>query len=156
MSTYYKKIDGKNYDRAMLEKAEKSVTGKGDGRISLADARNLIKLIKDGGRITDIEKRTLAYILEKYHFTETAIKYLEKALSEALIPETDDLKDKQTEESENKKGAAQTFGFFSKKMAVLISLLIIIILNDSRIRILKLWFYSNTANIILNILDFSG
>ena len=128
MSSYYKKIDGKNYDRAMLEKAENSVKGKGDGRISLADARNLIKLIKDGGRITDIEKRTLAYILENYHFTDTAIKYLEKTLTEVLTPESEKTADKETEKPDNKKTAAQTFGFFSKKMAILISLLIIIIL----------------------------
>jgi nucleoid-associated protein YgaU len=104
MSAYYKKIDGKNYDRAMLEKAENSVKGRGDGRISLADARNLIKLIKDGGRITEIEKRTLSYILENFTFTDTAIKYVEKALSESLpvqeISETgssfDSIKEKQT------------------------------------------------------------
>ena len=81
MSTYYKRIDGKNYDKAMLDIAEESVTGKGDGRISLADSRSIVKLIKDGGKITDIEKRTLNYILEKYKFTETALKHIEKSLS---------------------------------------------------------------------------
>jgi nucleoid-associated protein YgaU len=84
MSAYYKKIDGINYDKAMLENAENSIKGKGDGRISLKDARNLIKLIKDGGRITDIEKKTLSYILENYNFTETALKYIEKTLSDSL------------------------------------------------------------------------
>ncbi len=84
MSSYYKKIDGKSYDRAMLDIAKKSVEGRGDGRISLADARSIIKQIKDGGRITDIEKRTLSYILEKYKLTETAIKHIEKSLSDEL------------------------------------------------------------------------
>ena len=51
----------------------------------LADTRNIIKLIKDGGRITEIEKRTLSYILENYNFTDTAIKYIEKTLSESLL-----------------------------------------------------------------------
>lgn len=84
MSTYYKKIDGKNYDKAMLDIAGKSIKGKGDGRISLADARNIVKQISDGGKITDIEKRTLNYILEKYTLTETALKHIEKSLSDNL------------------------------------------------------------------------
>jgi len=84
MSSYYKKIDGKSYDKAMLDMASRSVEGKGDGRISLADARNMIKLIKDGGKITDIEKRTLNYILENYKFTETALKHVEKSLSDTM------------------------------------------------------------------------
>jgi nucleoid-associated protein YgaU len=87
MSSYYKKINGKNYDRAMLDIAEGSVQGKGDGRISLADARSMIKLIKDGGKITDIESRSLNYILENYKLTETALKHIEKTLSENLAPE---------------------------------------------------------------------
>ncbi len=84
MSSYYKKIGGKNYDRAMLDIAEGSVAGKGDGRISLADSRYIVKQIKDGGKITDIEKRTLSYILENFKLTETALKHIEKSLSDNL------------------------------------------------------------------------
>jgi len=84
MSSYYKKINGKNYDKSMLDIAAKSVKGKGDGRISLADARNIVKAITDGGKITDIEKRTLNYILEKYKLTETALKHIEKSLSDNM------------------------------------------------------------------------
>ena len=89
MSSYYKKINGQNYDRAMLEVADRSVAGKGDGRISLADSKAIIKKAKDGGRITEIELRTLNYILEKYHLTEPALKYIEESLSDELV-----LKDK--------------------------------------------------------------
>lgn len=124
MSTYYKKIEGKNYDRAMLEKAENSIKGKGDGRISLTDARNLIKLIRDGGRITDIEKRTLAYILENYNFTDTAIKYIEKTLSEALIPDSGNVAETHIEEKENKKSAISSI---SKKTVIIISLILLLI-----------------------------
>lgn len=81
MSAYYKKIDGKNYDKAMLDIADKSIGGKGDGRISLSDAKIIIKAVKDGGKITDIEKRTLNYILKKYKMTETALKHIEKCLN---------------------------------------------------------------------------
>jgi len=48
----------------------------------------MIKLIKDGGKITDIESRSLNYILENYKLTETALKHIEKSLSKNLVPET--------------------------------------------------------------------
>ena len=32
-NSYYKNVDGKNYDREMLEIADESVAGIGDGRI---------------------------------------------------------------------------------------------------------------------------
>jgi len=81
MASYYKTIDGKNYDKAILDMAKSSVTGQGDGRISLNDAKKIVRLIKDGGKITDAEKRSLKYILEKYKFTESAIDLIEKTLS---------------------------------------------------------------------------
>jgi len=95
MSSYYKKINGKSYDRAMLDVADKGITGKGDGRISLNDAKAIFKKAQDGGKITDIELRTLNYILENYRFTEPALKYIEESLSDSLI-----LKDKKTSEPE--------------------------------------------------------
>jgi hypothetical protein len=70
--TYYKIINGKKYDRQMLEIAEEATAGKGDGRISLADAKRLITAVLDGGRYTDIEKETMAYIRENYRFTDEA------------------------------------------------------------------------------------
>ena len=70
--TYYKVIDGKKYDKNMLEIAEASASGKGDGRISLADARLLIAAVTDGGRYTDVEKDTMAHIRETFKFTEEA------------------------------------------------------------------------------------
>lgn len=87
MSSYYKRINGRNYDKAMLDVAGKSVKGKGDGRISLADSRNIVKQITDGGKVTDIEKRTLNYILENYTLTETALKHIEKSMADFLEPE---------------------------------------------------------------------
>ena len=89
MSSYYKKINGKNYDKAMLDVADKSIAGKGDGRVSLSDAKAIFKKAADGGKITDIELSTLNYILEKYKFTEPALKYIEASLADNLV-----LKDK--------------------------------------------------------------
>jgi hypothetical protein len=70
--SYYKVINGVQYDREMLAIADKATEGKGDGRISVDDARQLIKAVTDGGRYTDIEKTTMSYIRDNYKFTDEA------------------------------------------------------------------------------------
>ena len=70
--SYYKVIDGKKFDREMMEIAEKATAGQGDGRISLDDAKKLIEAVKDGGRYTDVEKDTMAHIRDNYKFTDEA------------------------------------------------------------------------------------
>ncbi len=71
-STYYIVIDGKQYDRKLIEIADKSVQGKGDGRISMEDAQELLAAVKDGNGYTDIEKATMEYIRDHYKFTDAA------------------------------------------------------------------------------------
>ncbi|MEO1714614.1 MAG: hypothetical protein AAFU60_14885, partial [Bacteroidota bacterium] len=70
--SYYQIIDGLRYDRKILEEAERSVAGAGDGRISQADAERLLPLFGDMGDITIIEERTLQYLLEQYNWTTSA------------------------------------------------------------------------------------
>lgn len=72
---YYKTIKGKKFDKELLDMAEEFVSGKGDGRISLAEAKKLIEAVKDGNEYTDIEKRTMEYIRNNYTFTESADKW---------------------------------------------------------------------------------
>ncbi|MCL1911947.1 MAG: hypothetical protein FWG13_07060 [Leptospirales bacterium] len=81
MSSYYKTINGVKYDKSMLEAADKSIAGKGDGRISLDDAKVLVKSMDDGGKITETELKTLRYIRENYNLTEPAVKFVEETLS---------------------------------------------------------------------------
>lgn len=80
--SYYKTIDGKKYDREMIEIAEIAVSGKGDGRISLQDAEALFNTIVDGNTITEIEADTLDYIKENFRFTEAAEKWLSDELAD--------------------------------------------------------------------------
>ena len=70
--SYYKTIDGKDYDREMLEIADEAVAGVGDGRISIEDAQKLLGAVKDANKYTDIEKATMKYIRENYKFTYTS------------------------------------------------------------------------------------
>jgi hypothetical protein len=69
MAAYYRKIKGKNYDKKLLNAADKSVKGQGDGRISLNDAKKILGMVKDATGYTDVEKRTMQYIRDKYDFT---------------------------------------------------------------------------------------
>ncbi|TGK20204.1 OmpA family protein [Leptospira fluminis] len=69
---YYVTINGKKYDRSLIEIAESSVSGKKDGRISVNDAKKLLSAVKDNDTYTDIEKKTIEHIRENYKFTDKA------------------------------------------------------------------------------------
>ncbi len=75
MATYYKKIKGKNYDKKIINAAEASVKGKGDGRISLNDAKKLLRTVKDSHDYSDIEKNTMKYLRDHYDFTPEADRW---------------------------------------------------------------------------------
>ena len=57
--SYYKTIQGVRYDRALLEAAEERIYGQGDVRIFEKDTEEIVELSKDGGRITETERRKL-------------------------------------------------------------------------------------------------
>lgn len=69
---YYRIVGGRKYDRKMLEIAEEAVAGQGDGRISLADAEQLLAAVEDANQYTDIEKATMRYIRDHFRFTPAA------------------------------------------------------------------------------------
>ncbi|MBX2895103.1 MAG: hypothetical protein KF763_06655 [Cyclobacteriaceae bacterium] len=70
--SYYKTVGSKKLDAKLLEMADQAVSGAGDGRISLVDAENLLRAVKDGGTYTDIEKETMEYIRDNYKWTDAA------------------------------------------------------------------------------------
>ena len=74
--SYYKKIKGVRYDRALLESAEDRIKGQGDGRISDQDINEIIDLSKDGSKVTLTELRTIKYIRDHFRVTEKAQKTL--------------------------------------------------------------------------------
>lgn len=69
---YYKTIDGNKYDGEIIELAEKLTSGAGDGRLSKADAEQLLEAVMDGGSYTDIEKDTMAYVRDNFKWTDAA------------------------------------------------------------------------------------
>jgi hypothetical protein len=79
--SYYKVIDGLNFDAALLETADELIKGQGDGRISIEDSNKLLLKIFDGGTITKVEGRTILYILKNYKLTEEASRnFLDKLI----------------------------------------------------------------------------
>jgi hypothetical protein len=70
--SYYKTVNGKQLDARLLEQAEKSIKGEGDGRISMADAEILFSMLKDSNQYTDIEKETMEYIRDNFKWTEAS------------------------------------------------------------------------------------
>lgn len=78
--SYYKTIDGKKYDGELIELAEKLTAGRGDGRISLDDAKQLLAAVKDGADYTDIEKDTMAYIRDNFKWTEESDDWFRKGI----------------------------------------------------------------------------
>ena len=74
--SYYKVIDGHEYDRHMLEIADAAVAGQGDGRISKKDAEKLLTAVKDANNYTDVEKATMKYIRDNYQFTKGADEWI--------------------------------------------------------------------------------
>ncbi len=81
MSNYYALIDGKRYNASLINNATFRTRGVGDGRISIQDAQDLWLLAKDGGRITEIEEDTMAYLLAEFNWTDAAKAWLEKEVS---------------------------------------------------------------------------
>ena len=69
---YYKTIDGVKMDADLLDAAEKAVSGTGDGRISMEDAKDLLEKVKDGNTYSQVEKDTMKYIRENFKWTEKA------------------------------------------------------------------------------------
>jgi outer membrane protein OmpA-like peptidoglycan-associated protein len=54
----------------MIELADGLTQGRGDGRISINDAKNLLRVVKDANNYSDIEKQTMEYIRKNYKFTK--------------------------------------------------------------------------------------
>jgi hypothetical protein len=78
--SYYRIIDGKKYDKELLDLAEKLVRGQGDGQISVADAQKILEKVKDGNVYTEIEKETVAYIRDHFKWTDAADIWFRKEI----------------------------------------------------------------------------
>jgi hypothetical protein len=77
---YYKQVDGKKLDGRLLEIADQSVRGSGDGRISKHDAEKLLAAVIDGNIYTAIEKETVQFIHNNFKWTDAAWDWFNEQL----------------------------------------------------------------------------
>lgn len=73
--SYYRTIRGRTYDRELLEIVEKA-TKRTKSPLSKSVARSLFQALSDGGKYTDIEKRTIQYIRSHFSFAKEADEFL--------------------------------------------------------------------------------
>jgi hypothetical protein len=73
--SYYRRIQGVRYAADLLDAAERFTQGRGESRISLEEIQALYQMALDGRKITDVERRTLRYIAQRYPFTEKALAW---------------------------------------------------------------------------------
>ena len=80
--TYYKQIDGKNYDKGMLDVVKKAKPTTEDGKpvIGIKLAEKLFLALADGQEYTSTEKKTMKYIRDNYIFTPEADEYIRKEI----------------------------------------------------------------------------
>ncbi len=77
----YVTIDGNKYEKELLELAKKHTTGKGEGKLSKDEVKDIFKSANDGPGITAIEKATLKYIRGNFEFTDAAAKDFDAAFA---------------------------------------------------------------------------
>lgn len=95
---YYVTINGKKYDRGLIEIADASVSGKRDGRISVNDAKKLLNAVKDNNTYTDIEKKTIEHIRENYKFTDKADEWFRSEIRKWAAEKPPKIKSAEAEE----------------------------------------------------------
>ncbi|EMN49878.1 OmpA family protein [Leptospira interrogans str. L1207] len=96
---YYITIKGRKYDRKLIQLAEEFTSGKRDGKISINDAKRLLKIVKDNNAYTDIEKHTIEYIRGNYKFTEKSDEWFRSEIRKWAAKKVQEAKKKSDVES---------------------------------------------------------
>ncbi|EMN01386.1 OmpA family protein [Leptospira noguchii str. 1993005606] len=96
---YYITIKGRKYDRKLIQLVEEFTSGKRDGKISINDAKRLLKIVKDNNTYTDIEKHTIEYIRENYKFTEKSDEWFRSEIRKWAAKKVQEAKKKSDVES---------------------------------------------------------
>ena len=75
----YKQIDGVRYDRSCLDLATHLAK---DGKLDLADAKQLWASVEDGRQVTETEKRTIEHVMGEHKLTDGAKDFLNEKLTQ--------------------------------------------------------------------------
>lgn len=75
---YYRVIDGRRYDAALLAQVDTYLSNSSGNTLSEAEVRALGEAVKDANRITAVEKATLEYIRSNFPMNAKAIAWWDK------------------------------------------------------------------------------
>ena len=78
--SYYEIIKEVKMDKGIIDAAKEAVAGRGDGRVSLDDAKVILEKVKDGNQYTAIERMTVGYVLQNFNWTDEAEEWFTKEL----------------------------------------------------------------------------
>ncbi|WP_155722190.1 OmpA family protein [Leptospira weilii] len=97
--TNYYAIKGRKYDRELIKLVEEFTSGKRNAKISVSNAKQLLKAVKDNNSYTDIEKHTIEYIRENYKFTEKADEWFRTEIRKWTAEKVQETKKEEAGES---------------------------------------------------------
>merc|ERR1712196_383387 len=63
-------------DRSIIDACRTAVSGAGDGRVSVDDAKKVFEDVADGNRVTACERWTVRYCLQEFKWSEAAHDWL--------------------------------------------------------------------------------
>jgi len=92
--SYYKFIEGKQYDRRMIETADAAIALHPGNFIEIFDAIAIWEAAEDGDALTDTEIRTLDYLQTQYKWTDAARSWIDR---QTLSPRSGEFADKITQ-----------------------------------------------------------
>ncbi|AXR70138.1 OmpA family protein [Leptospira mayottensis] len=98
-TNYYVTIKGRKYDRELIKLAEGFTSGKRNAKISVNNAKQLLKAVKDNDSYTDIAKHTIEYIRENYKFTEKSDEWFRTEIRKWATEKIQETKKEEAEES---------------------------------------------------------
>ncbi|XDD46748.1 OmpA family protein [Leptospira sp. WS39.C2] len=117
--SYYRTINGKQYDNELLEIVEKA-TKRSKAPIGKNIAKTLFDAIKDGGDYTDVEKRTVKHIRDNFKFSPDADEYLRSEIRKwaAKISVPAAKKKTQSKSSNSKESSSKSKTTRTKKTSI--------------------------------------
>ncbi|WP_053981018.1 hypothetical protein [Marinagarivorans algicola] len=78
----YISIDGEKYEKELLDLVQDYTAEQGARELSQDDVWDLITSVKEGVRVSDIEKKTLLFIRENFLFNQDAARLFDETVAE--------------------------------------------------------------------------
>lgn len=78
-------IDGKQYNRIILDRAKKLAAAKVDADLSVDDVGQLLEVITENSEANAFERETMIYVKDRYSWTNAAAEWLQIEINKRQI-----------------------------------------------------------------------